>query len=717
MTTLDELFASVRNYYPDADLSLIQKACDFSEKAHRGQQRASGEPYLTHPLEVALILTHLKMDIPSIVAAILHDTIEDTGATTEMLEKEFGLEIAELVDGVTKLSRISFKNIQEKQAENFRKMVLAMARDIRVMIIKLADRLHNMRTLEHLPPQKQQRIAQETEDIYAPLANRLGIGWMKIELEDASLRYVNPEIYEKLSEKISKTKTEREAYIARIQEIIRQKIDEYGLKYLDISGRPKHFYSIYKKMESRNLEFEQIYDLIAFRIIVKSIPECYEALGIIHSVWKPVPGRFKDFIAMPKANSYQSLHTTVIGPDGERLEIQIRTEEMHQISEEGIAAHWEYKAGSMSKKDVERFSWVRQLLEWQKEVRDPSEFLDTVKLDLFPGDVYVFTPKGDVFELPRGASPVDLAYTIHTNVGHRCIGAKVNGKIVPLRYILKSGDTAEILTSQNPKPNKEWLSFVKTSRAKAKIRAFIRSEEREKGVELGTAICERAFRKQNISFQKYIESPELSKIASELGQKDITGLLVGVGYGFVQPNQILQKLLSPEQFKKEKPEKPTLWSKLFKKAAKKSTAKNAIKIKGEEDVLVRFAHCCNPLPGDPIIGFVTRGRGVSVHQLNCPKMMISDPDRKIDVEWESETKSMPHHIKLKVVSKDEPGLLVEMSKVFTTRNINISQAQIRTTRDKKAICIFEVNIVDLRQLQEAINALQAVKDVISVERV
>ncbi len=714
--TPQELFKAIQSYYPDATLAPIQHAFEFSEKAHGGQKRASGEPYVSHPLEVAMILTHLHMDIPSIVAAILHDTLEDTGATFEALEKEFGREVAELVDGVTKLSRIQFKSIHEKQAENFRKMILAMAKDIRVMLIKLADRLHNMRTLEHLPASKQLRIAQETADVYAPLANRLGIGWMKIELEDLSLKYLNPEIYSKLSEAVAKTKRDREGHIEKVQKIIRQKLDEHGLKYLEVSGRPKHFYSIYKKMETRGLEFEQIYDVIAFRIIVKTLSECYEALGIIHSIWKPVPGRFKDFIAMPKANSYQSLHTTVIGPDGDRLEVQIRTEEMHRIAEEGIAAHWEYKAGSMSKKDVDRFTWIRQLLEWQKEVRDPAEFLDTMKVDLFPGDVYVFTPKGDVIELPRGATPIDFAYWVHTDVGHRCIGAKVNGKIVPLRYMLKSGDAVEVLTSAIQRPNKEWLTFVKSSKAKAKIRGFIKTQERARGLELGKAICEKAFRKQNLSFSKYIDSSELARAASELGHKDTQGLLVAAGYGLIQPSQIFKKLFPSEELKKE-PEKPSLLKKLFKSATKASKSKTAIKIRGEEDILVRFAKCCNPVPGDAIVGFVTRGRGVSVHQAGCPKMLVYDSERKIDVEWDLATKTLRHHIKLKVVGRDKLGLSVEMSRVFTSHSVNISQVHIYTTKDKKAIGIFEIEITDLEQLQTVMKAMQAVEGVISVERI
>ncbi|MBI4041094.1 MAG: bifunctional (p)ppGpp synthetase/guanosine-3',5'-bis(diphosphate) 3'-pyrophosphohydrolase [Deltaproteobacteria bacterium] len=713
--TFEDLKKAIHQYYPDADLSMVERALVFSEKAHGEQKRASGEAYVQHPIEVALILCQLHMDIPSIVAAILHDTLEDTHATFDVIEKEFGKEVAKLVDGVTKLSKLTFKNIHEKQASNFRKMILAMAQDIRVMLIKLADRLHNMRTLDPLSARKQMRIAQETLDIYAQLANRLGIGWMKLELEDLSLRYLNPEGYKKIAKKVAQTQTQRENNIQRTVDIIQHKLKEQGLTDAKVLGRPKHIYSIYKKMEQRDLEFEQIYDVIAFRIVVQTMPQCYEALGIIHSVWKPIPGRFKDFIAMPKANNYQSLHTTVIVPGGERIEIQIRTEEMHQIAEEGIAAHWEYKSGEVSKKEFERFSWLRQLVEFQTDLRDSSEFLDTMKSGLMPGDVYVFTPKGDVIELTEGATPVDLAYSIHTDVGHRCMGAKVNGRIVPLRYTLKSGDTVEILTSNQKKPNKQWLSFVQTSRAKTKIRNFIRQQERERGIELGKVICERAFRKQKLNFSEFESGDTLAKIAKELGHKDVPGLLAAVGYGLLGPSMVLQKVLPTEALKKEEP--PSLLGRIFQKAAEKSKAKAVIKIKGEEDVLVRFAHCCNPLPGDPIVGFVTRGRGVSVHQAGCSKMLASDPERKIDVEWDVGDKGMKHHIRIKIVCRDESGLLVQMSNVFTAKHINISKAQIRTTRDKKAICIFEVDIEDLDQLQQVMKAMQAVDGVISVGRI
>lgn len=714
--TFEELSKQIKSYYSDANLSLITKAYEFSERAHAGQIRASGEPFVHHPLEVASILARLHMDVASIVAAILHDVIEDTQISFEHLEKEFGKEVAELVDGVTKLSKIKFKNIHEKQAENFRKMIVAMAKDIRVIIIKLADRLHNMRTLEHLPLSKQYRIAQETQDIYAPLANRLGIGWIKMELEDLSLKYLNPEAYEKLTKQVAKNQEEREEHIEKTIKIIREKLIKHGLTPVDVMGRHKHYYSIYKKMQERNLEFEQLYDLIAFRIIVRTIPECYEVLGMIHSIWKPIPGRFKDFIAIPKANSYQSLHTAVIGPKGERLEIQMRTEEMHQVAEEGIAAHWEYKEGSLSKKDIERFTWVRQLLEWQKDVRDSSEFLDTMKWDLFPGDVYVFTPKGDVVELPAGATVIDFAYSIHTDVGHRCIGAKVDGKMVPLKYVLRSGDTAEILTQAEKKPNKQWLSFVKSSRAKAKIRTFIKGEERKRGLELGKELCEKVFRKHHFKLTKYENSPEFLKVVTELGHKDVTGLFVAVGYGFISPHQIIQKFFPSQDIKKETQE-PSLLRKIFQQAAKKSKARSVIKIKGEEDVLIRFANCCNPLPGDPIVGFVTRGRGVSVHMAGCSKMLASDPERKIEVEWDSDTKAFHHSIKVKVVCIDASGLLVKMSRVFTDHGVNISKAQIRTTRDRKAICFFDVNVENLEQLQKVMKAMQAIDGVISVDRI
>jgi guanosine-3',5'-bis(diphosphate) 3'-pyrophosphohydrolase len=490
--TIGDLKSLIAQYYPDADFGVLQKAHDFAVALHEGQTRKSGEPYIIHPLEVARILAQMRMDLSSIVAGILHDVVEDTAATIEEVQKQFGSEAAQLVDGVTKISAINFSSKHEKQAENFRKMILAMAKDIRVILVKLADRTHNMRTLQHLPPEKQDRIATETLEIYAPLANRLGISWMKIELEDLGLRYTKPEIYYKIAKLVDKKKEEREQYTQKLIKILGEKISEYGLK-VKISGRPKHFYSIYKKMETRNLDFEEIHDIVAFRILTGSVAECYEVLGIVHLFFKPVPGRFKDYIAMPKNNMYQSLHTTMIGPYGERLEIQIRTEDMHKVAESGVAAHWHYKEGKLDQKDADRFHWLRQIIEAEKNLDNSSEFLESVKLDLFAGEIYIFTPKGELKEFPVGATPLDFAYSIHTDVGNKCVGAKVNGRMVPLKHKLRSGDTVEIVTSTTQRPSKDWLKIVKTGRAKSKIRAYIKSEERDRAMSIGRDLMEKSF--------------------------------------------------------------------------------------------------------------------------------------------------------------------------------------------------------------------------------
>ncbi|HLB59036.1 MAG TPA: bifunctional (p)ppGpp synthetase/guanosine-3',5'-bis(diphosphate) 3'-pyrophosphohydrolase, partial [Bdellovibrionota bacterium] len=578
--------------------------------------------------------------------------------------------------------------------------------------VKLADRLHNMRTLDHLPPSKQARIAQETLDIYAPLANRLGIAWIKTELEDLSLRYLKPEIYYKLVEKIAKRREEREKYLEKVKSILRDKLAEAGIPG-ELSGRPKNFYSIYKKMEQRNLEYEQVYDIVAYRIITNSVAQCYEILGLIHSIWKPVPGRFKDYIAMPKANGYQSLHTTVIGPDAERIEIQIRTKDMHEIAERGVAAHWVYKEGEIAPRDLNRFKWLRSLVEYHKEVRDSSEFLDVVKVDLSAGDVYVFTPKGDVFELPQGATPLDFAYTVHTDVGNRCIGAKINGKIVPLKYHLKSGDTIEVLTSPTQHPHKDWLNIVKTSRAKSKIRAVIKQEERTRSLELGAELLEKELKKFDVSLQKMEKHGDLLKVAKEMNYQDIPNLIIAIGYGFISPKQISRKLFPTTV---EAPEKPVgKLTKLFQDVAKKPPS-GAITIRGVEDVLVRFARCCTPLPGDSIMGFITRGRGVSIHRADCPKLLTHDEDRRVEVAWATEVSKEERRVRVRVVSVDTPGLLVKMSEVFSSHGINIVKAQIRTTKDKKAINVFEVSVSDLRQLQKVMKEMEGVEGVISVER-
>ncbi len=720
---LKEIRHSVEKYFPDADLTLLEKAYHYADEAHKGQLRSSGEPYISHPALVAKILADMKLDLASIITGLLHDTVEDTHVTLESIEKNFGKETAILVDGVTKLSKIKFRTSEEKQAENFRKMFVAMAKDIRVILIKLADRLTNMRTLEFLPATKQKLISQESLDIYAPIANRLGISWIKVELEDLCLKYLHPDVYFKLSQKISKTKKEREKYIDEVCEILTNKIKEYSIKGY-VTGRAKHFYSVFKKMERRNVDFEQVNDIIAFRIVVENITECYKALGIIHATYHPVPGRIKDYIAMPKANSYQSLHTTVIGPYGERVEIQIRTEDMHLVAEGGIAAHWSYKEGRFNKSSRRNVEWVSRLLEWQKDLSDPNEFLETVKIDLFVEDVFVFTPKGEVKQLPYGATPLDFAYSVHTDVGHRCIGAKVNGKIVPLKHRLKSGDTVDVLTSQTQGPSKDWLKIVRSSKAKAKIRAFIKQKERERSRNLGREILEKALKPFKFNLNRMEKENEMIEVAKKLNRKTNDELYISIGYGrlnveellpHIVPKEILEK--TPEKTEEEQV-KESILKKFFRSARKRSVNKNSIIVANEDDVLVRFAKCCNPLPGDSIIGCITRGRGVTVHTANCPKALDMDAERRVDVRWNREnlTRSHYHHVKIRVLTLDEPGILASMSQLISQTGVNISTVNIRTTKDKKAVCEFDVEVQNTEQLQRVMSGLESQKGVIAVGR-
>ncbi len=718
--SLEILCNTILSYYPDAKLDLIKSAYKFADDAHKGQLRSSGEPYMIHPAAVAHTLALLKLDLPSIITGLLHDTVEDTHATLEQIEKAFGKDIAELVDGVTKLSQITFKTTEEKQAENFRKMFLAMAKDIRVILVKLADRLNNMRTLEHLPEPKQKIIAQETLDIYAPIANRLGISTIKIEMEDLCLRYLHPDIYYKLAQKVTRTKKEREKFNEEVSDIFNEKLEEYDIKAL-ITGRAKHFYSIFKKMERRNVDFEQVFDLTAFRILVDNITECYKALGVIHATYKPVPGRFKDYIAMPKANGYQSLHTTVIGPSGERIEIQIRTHEMHQVAEGGIAAHWKYKEGKFEAFSKENLDWVSRLLEWQKDLSDPNEFLETVKIDLFAEDVFVFTPKGAVRQLPHGATPIDFAYSIHTDVGNRCVGAKVNGKIVPLKHRLKSGDTIEVVTSTSQTPSKDWLKIARSSRAKAKIRAFIKQQERDSALKLGTEMMEKALKTYSLSLNKLEKSGEMLKATEKMSLKNIEELYISLGYGKNAPDDVIPHLVPKEALERKieaaKAEDESFLKKVFNAAKKKKDTRNAIMVANIEDILIRFAKCCSPLPGDSIIGFITRGRGVTIHTATCTKAIDNDQVRKVDVQWNmGEKEKIKRHVRIRVLSLDEPGLLALMSQTISGCGVNIASANIRTTKDKKAIAIFDVEVGDLSQLQKVTSALESKKGVINVER-
>ncbi|MEI6209160.1 MAG: bifunctional (p)ppGpp synthetase/guanosine-3',5'-bis(diphosphate) 3'-pyrophosphohydrolase [Desulfuromonadales bacterium] len=714
MIRLNDILDKVTAYNPAADLNMIRKAYVYCAKVHQGQTRLSGEPYIIHPMEVAGLLADLKLDIPSIVTGFLHDAIEDTLSTSEELSGLFGSEVAALVDGVTKISKIDFKTKQESQAENFRKMLLAMAVDIRVILVKLADRLHNMRTLEFQPEPKQRSIARETMDIYAPIANRLGISWVKVELEDLSFRYLHPEIYFDLVKKISLKKNEREAFVDEAKAIIFEKLSFYGIN-CEISGRSKHLYSIYRKMEKRNVEFEEIYDLIALRILVSDVRECYEVLGVIHSAWKPIPGRFKDYVAMPKGNMYQSLHTTVIGPHGDRMEVQIRTTEMHSVADAGIAAHWKYKEGKgYDEKEVKRFAWLRQLLEWQNELQDSKEFMDSVKFELFPEEVYVFTPKGDVKGHPKGSTPIDFAYSVHTDVGHRCVGAKVNGKLVPLKYELKNGDIVEIITSPHHTPSKDWLKIVKSSRARNRIRAWIKTEERKRSIGLGREICEKDLRKYSVNLQKIQKNGEFKKIANEFGFAADDDLLAAVGYGKVSSGQIIGKLLPAEKIQERADHKVTRFEAVINRLKGKSAG--AVEISGIDDVLVRFGKCCNPVPGDEIVGFITRGKGVTVHTADCQFALDNDPERRIDVAWNKlKTAALP--VKIRVLCHDVKGILANITMAITNSEANIASAQIQSTVDQRGENTFEVNVIDVAHLQKVMNALMKVKGVIKVERI
>jgi GTP diphosphokinase / guanosine-3',5'-bis(diphosphate) 3'-diphosphatase len=712
---LSDLLGKVRDYNPTADVATLQRAYEFSAEVHRGQKRKSGEPYLVHPLEVAGLIADLRLDVPSVVTGLLHDTVEDTLATLPQIESMFGSEIAALVDGVTKIGQINFKSRAESQAENFRKMIIAMARDIRVILIKLADRTHNMRTLSHLPPERQTEIAQETIDIYAPLAHRLGIYWIKSELEDNALRYMHPEIYYQLKRNVAKKRAEREQYIEHVLGVLGKKLEAAGLD-ATITGRPKHFYSIYQKMQTQHLLYDQIYDLVAFRVLVDSARECYEALGIVHQNWKPVPGRFRDYIAMPKANMYQSLHTTVIGPFGERMEVQIRTNEMHRVAEAGIAAHWRYKGQSQqgSPQEIERFAWLRQLLHWQQHLEDPQEFMRSVKEDLFDEEVFAFTPKGDLFNFPAGATVIDFAYRVHSQVGEHCAGARVNGKLVPLKYQLQSGDTVEIITTTRQTPSKDWLKIVTTTRAKERIRNWIKIQQRRRSLEIGTELLDRDLRRYRRELGKLKKSGDVERVAKELGFKDEESLVAAIGYGRLPSQQVLAKLVPEELGDDRKEQTEGALQKLFRLVGRQT--KGGVQVSGVDDVMVRFGRCCNPLPGERIIGFITRGRGVTVHAMDCLRVMESDPQRRVEVAWDPADGHV-RPVEIEVTGVDAPGLLAAMSKAISSNGVNISRAEVRTGIDKKAVNVFEVMVDSVDALNRVMRGLGKVKGVMRVQRV
>lgn len=713
MIRINDILDKVSEYNPDADLDLIKRAYVYSARVHEGQVRLSGEPYLSHPLEVAGILADMNLDVVSIAAGILHDVIEDTHATPEGIREIFGSEVLQIVSGVTKLSKLPFHSSRARQAESIRKMLLAMADDIRVILIKLADRLHNMRTLQfHIKERKRLKIAQETLDIYAPIAARLGIYWIKKELEETSFKYLLPEEYNKIKNLVRKDQEEREKYVETVKNYIKEKMDAVNLK-CEVLGRNKAYYSVHQKMVTQNLEFEDVYDIIAFRIILDTIPKCYEALGIIHALWKPIDRKFKDYIARPKPNMYQSLHTTVIGPFGERMEVQIRTWEMDKVAKSGIAAHWSYKEGKRTDENIAKsFAWIQNLIENQENFSNPGEFLENVRIDLFPDEVYVFTPRGEVKSLPKGATPLDFAYLIHTEVGNQCIGAKVNGRMAPLQYELKTGDVAEIVTSKSAHPSKDWLKFVKTVKARSKIRQWIKTQEKDRSLTLGREMCEKAFRKYRLNFNILSKSEEMQKVVEDFGFKAADDLIANVGYGKITPLQLVRKFeAKPDSDKSQK----SIFNKLIGRVRKRKPKAGVI-VKGVDDILIRFGKCCQPVPGDPIIGYITRGHGVTVHRTSCVNALKLNPERQIDVEWNQEIVET-YPVKIMIRSYDRVGLLADVVGNISKNNANIISAKTETRQDKMVESFFTIDVEDTEHLNRILAAIKKVKHVYTARRI
>ena len=718
VTKFRELMRRMRANRPNDDLELIRKAYEFSQKHHAGQSRASGEPYLIHPLEVALVLAEMKMDPVAIAAGLLHDSVEDTSVTVVDIRKEFGEQDAHIVEGVTKISAIDFVTREEQQAENLRKMMLAMVDDIRVVLIKLADRLHNMRTLEHLPPERQQKIARETLDIYASIAHRLGMGKIRGELEDLGFRYVDPIGYQQVRDAVEARRKPGEAFLAHVEQVFRDKLREAAIT-ATVESRIKRLYSIHKKLQRQHITVEQVYDLYAMRVITKSVQDCYAVLGIIHNRWRPVPGRIKDFIAMPRPNFYQSLHTSVISEEGMPFEVQIRTEEMHKMAEEGIAAHWKYKDGPVSAQDEQRLAWLRQVVEWQRDVSDPSEFLSTLKIDLYPEEVYTFTPKGKVVVLPRDSSPIDFAYSIHTEVGHSCVGAKVNGRMVPLRFKLHSGDIVEILTQVGHKPSRDWLAIAKSSRARNKIKHWLNVHQRERAIEIGRKLIEKEARKYRVSL-KDIKDDELLKIAADYGVGRAEDLMAGIGYGKFSARQILGRLApaASQPLAEEETERASGLASVVRRVFGGDQNNNAIRVTGQGDLLVYRARCCNPIRGESIVGYVTRGKGVAVHGLNCPNVvnLLYEPERKIDVEWaRDEDTPSAYPVKLTVFCDDRFGMLKQITAVISDTKTNIRNIEARTSNGQANVDIV-LDIADLKHLENIVNGVRKIPGVHDVQR-
>lgn len=718
MIRFEDILDKVERYKPDFDEELLQKAYIFSAREHRGQVRSSGEPYLIHPLNVAYILADMRLDETSIAVGLLHDVIEDTLTTKETLHELFGEQVAELVDGVTKISRYAYVSKEEQQAETFRKMLLAMVSDLRVVLVKLADRLHNMRTLQFLPEEKRIAVAKETMEIYAPIANRLGMGAIKAELEDLSLRYLHAREYEELRKAVEEKMAISGDVVGRIKEQLARKLSENEIEG-EVYGRVKSMYSIWSKMRRQDIDIGQLYDYLAFRIITPGIKDCYAALGIIHQIWRPVPGRIKDYIAMPKPNFYQSLHTTVVAEKGQPFEVQIRTREMDLIAEQGIAAHWKYKEGRVeAHPDDQNFLWLRQLVEWQHEIKDPRVFLNSLKIDLYPDEVYTFTPKGDVFAFPRGATPLDFAYRIHTDVGNHCVGARVNGKLVPLRTQLKNGDILEILTGPTQTPSREWLNMVATSRAKHKIRHWLNTEQKHRSVELGRKLIEREAKRYKVGWRKLVAENALDGVLADHGLPRLDDLYADVGYGKVSARSIVERFVTDEQ--KEKGAAPQEQPGVLQQAVRKifpfSSSGTAIKVKGYDDLLTYLAKCCNPLPGEPIVGYVTRGKGVAVHSGNCPNVrnLMFNPDREIAVEW-ADQRQAQFYVELEIVMEDRQGILARVISTISNMKTNIRQMDTRTSEGKGTTELV-LEIADLKHLERVIRSLSGVEGVLRVDR-
>jgi GTP pyrophosphokinase len=719
LTKFRDLMKRMQENRPHDDLSIVKKAYDFSLKHHEGQSRASGEPYLVHPLEVALVLAEMKMDPVAIAAGLLHDSVEDTSVTIVDIQKEFGEQVAHIVEGVTKISKIEFATREEQQAENIRKMMLAMVDDIRVVLIKLADRLHNMRTLEHLDPDRQRKIAEETLEIYAPIAHRLGMGKIRGELEDLGFRFLDPVGYEQVEKAVNARRKQGEAFLEKTQKLISDKLKEAGIQ-ARVESRIKRLFSIHKKLQKQRISVDQVYDLCAMRVITRSLQDCYAVLGIIHNLWRPVPGRIKDFIAMPRPNFYQSLHTSVITEDGTPFEIQIRTEEMHKMAEEGIAAHWKYKDGPVSAQDEQRLAWLRQVVEWQRDVSDPNEFLSTLKVDLYPEEVYTFTPKGKVVVLPRDSTPIDFAYTIHTEVGHTCVGAKVNGRMVPLRHKLHSGDIVEILTQPGHKPSRDWLGLVRSSRSRNKIKHWLNVHQRERAIEIGRKLIEKEARKYRIAL-KEIKDEELTRIASGYGLGRGDDLMAGIGYGKYSARQVLARLLpagATPSIAGDIEAEGLASGSIASAVRRVFGGNNAITVRGQGDMLVYRARCCNPIRGESIVGYITRGKGVAVHSVNCPNVtnLLYEPERKIDVEWARDDNTpTAYPVKLTVYCDDRFGMLKSITGVIGDAKSNIKNIAAHTANSQASVEVV-LDISDLKHLENIIAGLRKIPGVHEVQR-